>query len=224
MSAIPLFSDRNMAGEQLTTAICDRLEELQFSHAAIAQTIVYALPRGGLPIALPIARTLRCPLDVIVSKKITPPHNPELAIGAVTADGFVLWSKYKPDNLVLQKQILEQAEEKAQQQINHLAIARPAVHPEGALVLIVDDGLATGMTMLAAIASVKLKKPLAIWVCVPVAPPEMVAVLRATCDQLILLATPNPFFSVGRFYREFAQVETDQAIACLRQQYDWISQ
>lgn len=224
MSAIPLFLDRNVAGEQLTTAICDRLEQLQFSHVAIAKTIVYALPRGGLPVALPIARTLRCPLDVIVSKKITPPNNPELAIGAVTADGFILWSKYKPDNPVLQKQILEQAQEKARQQINHLAIARPVVHPEGALVLIVDDGIATGLTMLAAIESVKLKKPLAVWVCVPVAPPEIMPVFQTTCDQLILLASPEPFFSVGRFYREFDQVETSQAITCLQKQYDWISQ
>lgn len=225
MSVIPLFSDRNVAGVQLANAICYRLAELPFNYLEIAQpVIVYALPRGGLPVALPIARALHCPLDVIVSKKITPPNNPELAIGAVTADGFVLWSKYKPDNPVLQKQVWEQAQEKARQQINHLAIARPVVHPEGALVLIVDDGIATGMTMLAAIESVKLKKPLAVWVCVPVAPPEIVPLLQAACDELILLASPDPFFSVGRFYREFAQVETSEAIACLQAQYNWTNQ
>ena len=88
--------------------------------------------------------------------------------------------------------------------------------------ILIDDGIATGMTMIAAVKSIKLQKPNAIWICVPVAPPELLQNLRKCCDRLIILETPHPFLSVSRFYSKFTQVETEVALACLQQQTEWL--
>jgi putative phosphoribosyl transferase len=212
----PIFKDRTQAGEQLAKEI---LLQISLEHPnRDTKIVVYALPRGGVPVAVPIAQGLQAPLSVIVAKKITFPDNPELALGAVTSDGHVLWSKRKPLDLELQQRILEQAQTKAQQGWEQLSPACPDVNPHGALALIVDDGIATGMTMAVAAKALKAHHPLAIWICVPVAPLELIPSMQQWGDRVIVLETPDPFFNVGRFYQQFEQVETETALSDLQQQ------
>lgn len=218
MSSSVLFSDRLDAGNQLAQAVNAEIERVRAS-GVTAAPIVYALPRGGLPVAVPVAHLLGCPLDIIVAKKITQPEDPELAIGAVTADGHVLWSPRKPlppSHPSLQ-QALQQAQAKALAQLHQMAPSCPRLSPQGAIVILVDDGIATGMTMRVAVQALKAQNPAAVWIATPVAPRDLSKSLRQWSDRAIVLATPHPFFSVSRFYAEFPQVELEAALVYLRQ-------
>lgn len=211
------FTNRRQAGERLAQAIFAELETLRDT-GVVPQPIVYALPRGGLPVAEPIARLLHCPLDLIVAKKITRPDNPELAIGAVTADGHVIWARpipRSPHDIACIK-ALHYAHEQAQKQLTRFAESRPNLSAAGSIALLVDDGIATGMTIAAAAQSLRDQDPAEIWICAPVAPAGLTEFLQRWSDRVIVLETPDQFQSVSRFYREFTQVETEEAIACLQ--------
>jgi predicted phosphoribosyltransferase len=216
------FADRHAAGEQLAAAV---LQEL-VNHPVPESTpcVVYALPRGGLPIAAPVANALSCPLDVVVAKKITRPENRELAIGAVTADGYVVWSpalrsQTTTDFLLEQNAAaLDQARAYAQAQFNELASASPRFQAQGTIALLVDDGIATGMTIAAAVQALRAQQPAQVWICVPVAPVDLLPTLQAWGDRVIILATPTPFYSVSRFYQQFPQVSTAAAAVYLQEQ------
>jgi len=237
-----LFADRPDAGQQLAEAVAVQIAQLHQAAGAPPSTIVYALPRGGLPVAVPIARTLGCPLDVVVAKKITKPFNRELAIGAVTACGQVIWStQLVIDEPSLQEILRLQAQEKAISQLGQLAPNRPAVSLDtgefllnhsplpkqnlrstGAIALLVDDGIATGMTMAVAVEALRQQNPAQIWICAPVVPKNLLAELHGWGDRAIVLATPELFGSVSRFYGSFRQVQISEALACLEQQLDWL--
>ncbi|MCL2925753.1 MAG: phosphoribosyltransferase [Trichodesmium sp. MAG_R04] len=222
MSSIHIFSDRTDAGKKLAEVIfSDFCDENLITNWQL-NPIVYALPRGGLPVAAPVARRLGCPLSVVVAKKITLPSSPESALGAVTADGCIVWSKHKPRSLGVQDAVIQKAQQRASFQLQKLSVGKPEISSLDRLVILVDDGIATGMTMIAAVKSIRLQKPSAVWICVPVAPPELVRSLRKCCDRLIVLQTPSPFLSVSRFYRKFTQVETEVALAYLQQQTEWL--
>ena len=221
MLSIPFFDDRTDAGEKLAEAVLAELAKLNLTTQKAVKPIVYALPRGGLPVAVPVARLLGCPLDVVVAKKITRPDNLELAIGAVTADGHVVWQKQKQQNLGWQKSALDRAQDNAQSLLADLSPGRPNVSAAGALAILVDDGIATGMTMAVAAKALRAQKPLALWICVPVAPADLMGFLAG--DRAIVLETPDPFYSVSRFYAEFPQVETAEALVCLQRQIEWRS-
>lgn len=222
MSSIHIFHDRTDAGEKLAEVIfSDFCHENLITNLQL-NPIVYALPRGGLPVAAPIARRLGCPLSVVVAKKITLPSSPELALGAVTADGCLVWSKYKPRSLGVQDALIQKAQQRASSQLQKLSTGKPELSSLDKLVILVDDGIATGMTMIAAVKSIKLQKPNAVWICVPVAPPELVENLRKCCDRLIVLKTPSPFLSVSRFYSKFTQVDLAVALAYLQKQTEWL--
>jgi len=223
MSPSALFLDRTCAGEQLAQAIHGAVNQLSSSESA--QPIVYALPRGGLPVAAPVARLLGCPLDIVVAKKISQPENPELAIGAVTASGQVLWTKQTPfrkQHSRRQEAALTEALNKAQSQLAQLAPACPQVNQKGAIGILVDDGIATGMTIAVAAQALRAKAPAEVWLCAPVAPLELLPWLQSWGDRIIVLETPQPFLSVSRFYAEFPQVETEEALVYLQQQNDWL--
>lgn len=238
------FPDRAAAGELLAQVVAAELDRLSGA-LATAPTIVYALPRGGLPVAAPVAQKLGCPMDIIVAKKIAQPANPELALGAVAADGEVVWTQ--PEDLPLDcpdelEADLKRALDKASYQQSQLTLDCPHPNPQGAIALLVDDGIATGMTIAAATKSLRsrgklqasseelkgtglaecsphrLGKPAAIWICAPVAPPSLMSSLMNWCDRAIVLETPHPFVSVSRFYKEFAQVEMDEARQYLQRQ------
>lgn len=224
MSPAIIFRDRTDAGEQLTQEIHQTVAQL-VTVDSVARPVVYALPRGGLPVALPVARLLRCPLDVVVAKKISHPQNSELAIGAVTADGNVLWAEETPLHLRNSSQgeeALTAALNKAESQLAQLNPGRPHVNPKDAIAILVDDGIATGMTMAVAAQALREQNLSAIWLCAPVAPLGLLPWLQKWGDRIFLLATPKSFFSVSRFYSEFPQVETEEALACLQQQKEWL--
>lgn len=218
MSQFPLFHDRHDAGVQLAQAVLAEMARLSVAKS-FSRPIVYALPKGGLPIAEPLAQLLNCPLDVVVAKKVTRPENAELAIGAVTADGHIIRSRqecFMQLNSGTWRSALQQAQTKAQAQLAQFAEYRPQVDPKGALAILVDDGIATGMTMAVAARALRAKRPAQIFICAPVAPKRMTETLECWGDRVIILASPELFLSVSRFYREFHQVEMEEALECLK--------
>jgi putative phosphoribosyl transferase len=229
MSSIPIFRDRTEAGKQLAAAIVAEIAQLTTAEEP-PQTIVYALPRGGLPVAVPIVEQLQCPLDIVVAKKITTVQNPELAIGALTADGQIIWApthdgKFMYKNSYIHQKDVHKAQAKAEAQLAQLAKVRPNISPTGKIAILVDDGIATGMTMAVATKAIAQKQPAQLWIAVPIAPAELMSSLRKWCDRAIILETPDPFLSVSRFYQEFPQVELSEAQTYLAEcnQHFWTS-
>lgn len=211
-----LFDDRNDAAQQLAQIV---LNEAQSVDAASvdASYVVYALPRGGVPIGVAIAQALNCPLDILVAKKVARLHDPELAIGAVTADGHVLRSSSA--KVSGWQEAVERAQTKAKEQLEQFRThgpVRSSITATGKIALLVDDGIATGMTISVAAKALRKQQPREIWICAPVAPAVLVKRLYDYCDRVLVLATPEPFFSVSRFYRSFPQVEMESAIADLQ--------
>ncbi|MGK7877153.1 MAG: phosphoribosyltransferase [Xenococcaceae cyanobacterium] len=219
MSITALFRDRFSAGEQLAELIFAEISQIK-SLGIWASPIVYAIPRGGIPVAVPVASKLGCPLDVIVAKKITPPTNRELAIGAVTTHGNVLWTQRQllvRISFRMLKAARHQAQEKAEAQWSQFCHCRPGVSSKGAIAILVDDGIATGMTMAAAVEAMRSLQAAQVWICAPVAPQDLIAELQQWGDRVVVLETPHPFLNVSRFYRQFPQVETEEALANLQQ-------
>jgi predicted phosphoribosyltransferase len=141
-----------------------------------------------------------------------------LAIGAVTADGHVVWASHRRSGSPLSEQqtiALQQAQTHAQAQLRQLSPAGQRCDPQAAIALVVDDGIATGMTMAAAVAALRAQQVAQIWICAPVAPLELMPFLKELGDRVIILATPTPFQSVSRFYKEFTQVSTAEAVRYL---------
>ncbi|MBF2063722.1 MAG: phosphoribosyltransferase [Calothrix sp. C42_A2020_038] len=226
MTDAPLFLDRKQAGEKLASVIQAQLKAMASDNTY--EPIVYALPRGGIPIAVPIANSLSCPLTVLVAKKISHPGNPELAIGAVTASGEALWMqqklfRFRPDSLWRQK-AMEAAINKAKSLEADFLPYCPQVNPKGAILILVDDGIATGMTIAVAAKALSKLSPAQIWLVAPLAPPGMLSWLQEWCNSLdeqikyriVVLATPEPFVSVSSFYAHFPQVGTSEALEYLR--------
>ena len=158
MSSIHIFHDRTDAGTKLAEVIFSSFGDENLTRNWQLNPIVYALPRGGLPVAVPVARRLGCPLSVVVAKKITLPSNPELALGAITADGCLVWSKYKPRSLEVQYTLIQKTQQRALSQLEKLSVGQPGISSLDRLVILIDDGIATGMTMIAAIKSIQLQK------------------------------------------------------------------
>ena len=202
-----LFEDRADAAHQLAQAVLIQAQFLEASY------VVYALPRGGVEIGVAIAEALHCPLDILIAKKITRPQDPELAIGAVTADGHVLRSSHA--KLPGWQEALERAQARAKEQLEQFR-DRPNVTAAGKIALLVDDGIATGMTISVAAKALREQHPQEIWICAPVAPAVLMKRLYDYGDRVLILATPEPFLSVSRFYRSFPQVEMEAAIADLK--------
>ncbi|KAF3888836.1 MULTISPECIES: phosphoribosyltransferase [Nostocales] len=215
-----LFADRTQAGEKLAREIHNIVTQQTIDSGVKQRTIVYALPRGGIPVASPIASLLGCPLTVEVAKKISHPENPELAIGAVTASGNVLWQEQGIFRKIPSPQLKEAALNSAIEQAHFLQVrlesACPQVDPKGARLILVDDGIATGMTIAVAAKSLRALNPAEIWFCSPVAPLKLLPWLRLWGDRLIVLATPKNFLSVSHFYSKFPQVETQEALELLK--------
>ncbi|MHC5600005.1 MAG: phosphoribosyltransferase [Nostoc sp.] len=222
MSHTPLFADRTHAGELLARVIHDVLTQQTIDSGVKPVPIVYALPRGGVPVAAPIARLLDCPLTIVVAKKISHPENPELAIGAVTTFGNVLWTDQKlfrvKDDARWREVALNKAINLAKSLEAVLIPSCPQVNPENATLILVDDGIATGMTIAVAATALKTLSPAAVWLCTPVAPQTLLPWLEQWGDRTIVLETPEPFWSVSNFYAEFPQVDTLEVLGYLHQQ------
>jgi len=211
-----IFANRRQAGERLADALDFLLGEKDL--------IVLALPRGGVPVGYAIAKRLNAPLDLLIPRKIGAPHNPEFAIGAVAEPDIRflnerLIANYHISVAYLEREIATQMEEIKRRKEKYRG-NRPDPLLTDKKVILVDDGIATGFTMLAAIGSVKAKRPQSLTVAVPVAPPDTASFLQETVDQLVCLALPSPFGSVGQFYADFSQVSDQEVVQLLNDSVD----
>ncbi|PZR84771.1 MAG: phosphoribosyl transferase [Candidatus Nephthysia bennettiae] len=201
------FADRTQAGRMLAT----RLEG--FARQG-RQPIVLGLPRGGVPVAFEVAQALRLPLDVYLVRKLGTPGFEELAMGAIATGGIQVLNEKVIEELHITSGQLdavlaaETAELLRREGLYRRGRACPQL--EGRTAILVDDGLATGSTMRAAIASLRAQRAWEVIVAVPVAPPDTCAELNAESDGAVCLATPRPFMAVGQWYEEFSPPSDDE--------------
>lgn len=202
------FRDRAEAGRLLGSALS--------AYRGETEVLVLALPRGGIPVGYAVAKALDAPLDIFVVRKLGAPGNPELAIGAVAPGGVCILQEEIIAGVGIpgdEVAIIAIREEQVRRQSEELYRRNLPAHPiAGATVILVDDGIATGATMRAAIAALRRLQARQIIVAVPVAPASTCRELPA--DQVVCLATPDIFFTVGQWYVNFEQV-TDQQMAAL---------
>jgi putative phosphoribosyl transferase len=179
---------------------------------------VLALPRGGVPVGLEVARALGAPLDVIDARKLGAPGHEELAIGAI-APGAVYVDRLLVRRLGVSAAYLEQiatAEGRELERRERLyRSGRPPLDVEGRVVILVDDGLATGATARAAVASLRQRRPVHVTLVVPVGAPETVARLREVADDVVCLETPPDFSAVSLAYRDFSPTSDAEVVSCL---------
>lgn len=196
------FLDRREAGGELANLIAD---------LGPVDPVVLALPRGGVPVGLEVAARLGCPLDVLLVRKIGVPGQPELAMGAAAEGGVVV----RNEEMMRLARVIDQAfdaalrRETAELDRQSRLFRRPGsgpLDPAGHTALVVDDGLATGATALAAVDAVRARGAPEVWVCVPVGPPDTVSALGETADRVVVVHVPRHLGAVGVWYRDFGQV------------------
>lgn len=204
-----LFENRADAGRQLAAAL---------SNYGTSHPLVLAIPRGALPVAKVIADALGGALDVVLVRKLGAPYNPEFAIGSVGESGKVMVADYA-ESVGADNRYIEEEAARQLATIRHRRVQVDAVHAAvsvaGRTVIVVDDGLATGSTMVAALHEVRRHHPARLICAVPVASPDAVARVRPLCDELVCLAIEREFGGVGQFYHDFRQVEDEEALAIL---------
>jgi predicted phosphoribosyltransferase len=183
-------------------------------------TLVLALPRGGVPVAFEVARALNVPLDIFIVRKLGVPGQEELAMGALASGGIPVlnYSLIREANIsqaVVDETIAHESEE-IQRRETHYRGGTPMCDVGGKTVILVDDGLATGATMAAAVTAIRRKNPARVVVAVPTAPAETCADLRSTADEVVCLEEPEPFYSVGQSYEDFRQTTDEEVVELLR--------
>jgi putative phosphoribosyl transferase len=204
-----IFADREDAGEQLAKALVD--------HAA-GDSVVLAIPRGGVIVGEAVARAIGAPLDVVVPRKIGAPGNPELGIGAVAPGVRVLDPRLiqalgvTPD--YLEREIAAQ-EREIERRERAYRRGRPPVEVKGKVAIVVDDGIATGATAVAALRWARAQGASKVILAVPVAPVQALRRMADEADEIVVLATPDPFMAVGEWYRRFDQTTDDEVVAAL---------
>ncbi len=207
------FQDRVEAGKILAEKLAGY---------AAQRPLILALPRGGLPVAAEIAARLAAPLDILAVKKIGAPNRPELAIGAISEDGIPILNEeliaiLDPDRSHVTRATHEKAEE-VHNQVSAYRKVMPLISVKARIVILVDDGLATGATMEAAMRVLRNRGAARIIVAVPVASSEAYAMVKAQADDIFALSVPREFYAVGQWYRDFSEVTDEDAIAILRNQ------
>jgi predicted phosphoribosyltransferase len=206
-----MFRDRAEAAQLLGERLRDRKLE---------RPLVLGIPRGGLVVAAGLADELGADLDVVLARKLRAPNQPELAIGAVSENGQVSLNEVAnllsdlSDDYLTKERCVQMEEIRRRKEL--FRPVRPAAPIAGRSVIVTDDGIATGATMLAALQGVRGHKPKELIVAVPVAAPQQLGPIRRACDDLVCLSTPERFQAVGQFYRDFRQVDDDEVIALLR--------
>ena len=202
-----IYKNRMDAGIQLAL----KLEKFKNQ----PDTIVIALPRGGVIVGFEVAQALQLPLDLIFPRKIGAPFNEELAIGAITETGEGFLNKNLIDSLHIDieyvKQTIEKEKKEAQRRLSIYRGNKPFLSLEGKTVILVDDGIATGATMKAAILDIKKRKASQLIIAVPVASYETIHQMQPLVDEIICLTIPINFYAVGQFYEDFRQI-TDQEV------------
>ncbi len=205
------FHDRIDAGRQLAGLLG------QYKNK---NAVVYALPRGGVPVGKEIAKTLHCPLDLIIVRKIGHPLNPEYAMGAVAEDGFAMVNKeelFRVDPNWFEAEKQRQIQE-AQRRRKLYLMGKEPISALGKIAILVDDGIATGSTMLVAVQKVKQEKPAKIVVAVAVSPKETARKFAAEVDEFVAVTVPEIFWgAIGYYYDDFSQVSDEEVIALLKE-------
>ena len=199
------FADRRRAGEQLGRAVAD-LEP--------ANAVVYALPRGGVPVGFEVARAVSCPLDILIVRKVGVPFQPELAMGAIAEGGVMVKNQDVIDAVGVGDSGFAQVAALEQDELDRrVALFRGEtrqIDPAGRTAVVVDDGLATGSTALAAVTVLRQQGASAVWLAVPVAPASPLGRLEGAVDRLVILYRPRGFGAVGSWYRDFTQTTNDE--------------
>jgi hypothetical protein len=205
------FADREEAGWMLVERL--RGESLD-------KPLVLAIPRGGVEIGAVLARGLGAELDVVLSRKLRAPHQPELALGAVSGAGEVYLNHFASAMTDAGDAYVEAERKRQLAEIERRRALVRAVRPQapiaGRTVILTDDGIATGATMIAALHTVRAAGARKIIVAVPVGAPDRIDALRPLCDRIVCLQEPEAFWAIGQFYRDFAQVEDDRVLDLLR--------
>jgi putative phosphoribosyl transferase len=207
------FTNRSQAGKLLAKALRQYRDQ--------PNTLVLGLPRGGVPVAYEVAVALHLPLDITCPHKIGAPYNPEYAIGAITEYGEALWNEAVVRRMGLSDSYLqEEVKRQTAEARLKLQLYRNDPTPrnvENRTVLLIDDGLATGFTMKAAVKSMRTERAAKVVVAVPVAPPDTLREMEPLVDELVWLEAPPEFQAVGQFYEDFRATTDEEVIDLLRQ-------
>ncbi len=207
-----IFANRSQAGRQLAQQLS--------KYADRNDVIVLGAPRGGVPVAFEVATSLRVPLDIFVLRKLGVPGHEELAFGAIASGGTRILDRNTIEGLGLTGLDIERVTRAEMKELQRRERAyrggRPALNVSGLTVILVDDGIATGSSMLAAIRALREMHPAALILATPVAPSATCDRLRPEVRELVCLETPEPFFGVGQFYDDFSQVSDDEVTELLK--------
>jgi predicted phosphoribosyltransferase len=209
---IPLarFASRRDAGRQLAA---------QLLPLASAHPVVVGLPRGGVPVACEIATALHAPLEILAVRKLGAPHNPEYGIGAIVEDGTRIFDPEALAALAIDGGMLESIVARASEELRRRVVAyrggRLPMRLRDRTVVVVDDGIATGVTDTAAVRSIRRQRPRRLILAVPVCAPDSLARLRKEADEMFCLIAPPQLSGVGQWYRDFSQVHDQEVIAAL---------
>jgi predicted phosphoribosyltransferase len=207
-----VFADRREAGRLLA----DRLAAIE-----TAKPVVVALPRGGVPVGFEVARALAAPLDVLVVRKLGAPGNAELGVGAIAEGGSSVLDTAMARRVGMDQQALDATVEREMRELNRRVeryrAGRPPIDVRDATAIVVDDGLATGLTALAAVRALRAREARRIVVAVPVGAPESVAMVAREADEVVCHTIPRQLLAVGHWYRDFAPVPDDAVVAMLAQ-------
>jgi predicted phosphoribosyltransferase len=206
------YRDRSEAGRYLAGDLTE--------YADRPDVIVLALPRGGVPVAFEVARELNAPLDVFLVRKLGLPGREELAMGAIATGGVRVLNEEVVRVLQVPDEVIDAVAVEERQELErreHLYRGdRPPPDVRGRVVILVDDGLATGSTMRAAVAALRKQHPARIVVAVPVGAPDTCAEFRQEADEVVCARTPEPFFAVGLWYADFSQTTDEEVHELLR--------
>lgn len=214
-----IFTDR----EEAAWMLVERLREEGLGGpgwTGTSQPLVLAIPRGGVEIGAVLARGLNAELDVVLSRKLRAPHQPELALGAVSESGDVYLNHFaaaltETGDAYIEAERQHQLAEIARRRELYRGV-RPQAPVAGRTVILTDDGIATGATMIAALRTVRAAGPARVVVATPVGSPERLETIRSLCDRLVCLEAPEAFWAIGQFYRDFSPVEDTRVVELLR--------